>query len=58
MFGIIALKFFLLVIPLLTEGDLLEEVEGKGERGEGGNVHLSVLLKRENRNGLKILTGF
>ena len=43
---------------VLKEVDLLEEVEEKGERGERENVHLSVLLKREKRNGLEILIEF
>ena len=56
-FSIIVLKF-LLVFPVLKEVDLLEEVEEKGGGGERENVHLSVLVKREKRNGLEILIGF
>ena len=43
---------------VLKEVDLLEEAEEKGEGGERENVHLSVLLKREKRNGLEILIEF
>ena len=46
------------LFPVLKEVDLLKEVEEKGERGERENVHLSVLLKREKRNGLEILIEF
>lgn len=55
--SVIVLRF-LLVFPVLREVDLLEEVEEKAEGGERENVHLSVLLKREKRNGLEILIGF
>ena len=44
--------------PVLKEVDLLEEVEEKREREERENVRLSVLLKREKRNGLEVLIEF
>ena len=43
---------------MLKEVDLLEEVEEKREREERENVRLSVLLKREKRNGLEVLIEF
>ena len=46
------------LFPVLKEVDLLEEVEEKREREERENVRLSVLLKREKRNGLEVLIEF
>lgn len=45
-FGIIVLKYFLLVLPVHKEVSLLEEVEEKGERGPGKNVNVSYLKER------------
>lgn len=46
MFEIIVLKYFLLVLPVLKEVNLLEEVEEKGQGGPGKNVNLSYLKER------------
>lgn len=57
-FGIIVLTHCLQVLHRLKEVELLEEGEEKGEKGEGENVLLSVLFRTDNRNGLRIFTGF